>query len=59
MSIPPHAAQPAPIPPTVTSLTADLAALGVVAGMTLLVHASFKAIADWVIGGPQAMLLAL
>jgi aminoglycoside 3-N-acetyltransferase len=50
---------PAPIPPTVSSLTADLRRLGVATGTTLLVHASFKAVAEWVIGGPQALILAL
>jgi aminoglycoside 3-N-acetyltransferase len=49
----------APIPPTTTSLAADLRALGLAAGMTLIVHSSLKAIADWVIGGPQAVILAL
>ena len=48
-----------PIPPTMTSLIADLRGLGVGAGMTLLVHTSLKAIAPWVIGGPQAVILAL
>jgi aminoglycoside N3'-acetyltransferase len=35
-----------PLPPTVSMLTADLRALGITAGMTLLVHSSLKAIAD-------------
>ena len=47
------------IPPTVSSLTANLRALGVVPGMTLIVHSSMKAIAPWVIGGAQAVILAL
>ncbi len=50
---------PAAFPPTASSLKADLFALGVAPDMTLLVHASFKAIADWVIGSAQAMILAL
>ena len=50
---------PQAFPPTVASLRADLFELGVAPDMTLLVHASFKAIAEWVIGGPQAMILAL
>jgi aminoglycoside 3-N-acetyltransferase len=40
-------------------LTTDLRALGVTAGMTLIVHSSLKAIANWVIGGAQAVILAL
>jgi aminoglycoside 3-N-acetyltransferase len=51
--------QTEPLPPTVSSLTADLCALGVAAGMTLIVHSSLKAVADWIIGGPQAVILAL
>ena len=47
------------IPPTVSSLTVNLRALGVVPGMTLIVHSSMKAIAPWVIGGAQAVILAL
>ncbi len=47
------------LPPTMTSLTADLRSLGVTAGMTLIVHSSLKAIADWVIGDAQAVILAL
>jgi aminoglycoside 3-N-acetyltransferase len=49
----------ATIPPTLTSLTADLRALGVTPGMTLLVHTSLRAISKWVIGGAQAVILAL
>jgi aminoglycoside 3-N-acetyltransferase len=48
-----------PLPPTVTSLTADLRALGVEPGMTMLVHSSLRAIAPWVVGGAQAVILAL
>ncbi len=57
MTASPQAAQP--IPPTLTSLAAGLRNTGVAAGMTLLVHTSFKAVAEWVIGGPQALILAL
>lgn len=51
--------QAEPIPPTVSSLTADLSALGLTSGMTLIVHTSMKAIADWIIGDAQAVILAL
>lgn len=47
-----------PDPATVHSLMADLSAVGVVPGMTLLVHSSLSAL-GWVCGGPQAVVLAL
>lgn len=49
---------PEPALATVTSLTADFAALGVQSGMTLLVHSSLKALGP-VCGGPVAVILAL
>ena len=45
-------------PKTEVSLVADLAAIGVQRGMTLLVHSSLSSI-GWVIGGPSTMVRAL
>lgn len=45
-------------PATVSSLRADLRALGVAEGMTLMVHASLSKL-GYVVGGPRAIVTAL
>lgn len=44
---------------TVDSLAEDMRRLGVSSGMTVIVHASFKSLGSWVLGGPVSVILAL
>ncbi len=54
-----HAAiQKTEVPATADSLQTDFSALGVEAGMVLLVHSSLSAM-GWVCGGPVAVIIAL
>lgn len=56
-----NATRPDPVSwPVVTRsrMVSDLSALGVSPGMTVLVHASMRAL-GWVVGGPEAVLQAL
>ncbi|AIQ10938.1 aminoglycoside N(3)-acetyltransferase [Paenibacillus durus] len=44
---------------TVETLAEDLRRLGLLEGMTVLLHSSFKSLGEWVAGGPAAVILAL
>ncbi len=48
----------APLPGTRQGLAADLLALGIEAGMTLIMHSSLKSL-GWVCGGPVTVIQAL
>ncbi|MFX3632324.1 MAG: aminoglycoside N(3)-acetyltransferase [Candidatus Pristimantibacillus sp.] len=46
-------------PVTVSSLTSELGDCGIVKGMNIIVHASFKSLECWVVGGVAAVIQAL
>lgn len=46
-------------PITIEDISADLRKLGVRPGMTLLVHSSLKSVGGWIVGGAEAIIMAL
>ncbi|WP_106766855.1 aminoglycoside N(3)-acetyltransferase [Paenibacillus faecalis] len=46
-------------PVTIEDISKDLRNLGVKPGMTLLVHSSLKSLGGWVVGGVEAVIMAL
>ncbi|SMF71918.1 aminoglycoside 3-N-acetyltransferase [Paenibacillus uliginis N3/975] len=46
-------------PVTIEEIANDLRRLGVKAGMTLLVHSSLKSMGGWIVGGAEAVIMAL
>ncbi|GKU76324.1 aminoglycoside N(3)-acetyltransferase [Paenibacillus sp. L3-i20] len=49
----------AEMPLTIASVTKSLHEIGVVEGMTLIVHSSMKSMNRWIVGGESAIVLAL
>ncbi|WP_054958174.1 aminoglycoside N(3)-acetyltransferase [Paenibacillus dakarensis] len=46
-------------PITIEDISSDLRQLGVRPGMTLLVHSSLKSLGGWIVGGAEAVIIAL
>lgn len=46
-------------PITIETILADLRQLGVKPGMTLMVHSSMKSIGGWIVGGAEAVIMAM
>ena len=46
-------------PITIDDICADFRQLGVESGMTLLLHSSLKSVGGWIVGGAEAVIIAL
>ncbi|MFC7678268.1 aminoglycoside N(3)-acetyltransferase [Paenibacillus sp. GCM10028914] len=46
-------------PITIEDIRADLIQLGLKPGMTLLVHSSLKSVGGWIVGGAEAVIMAI